>query len=528
MKKISLIVSIFLILTSCSEDFLKEYSQSLSRPKSFTDLDELMVGSAFLGVGLVANADYYIQIYNTNYLPIHFMSDELDENLTPPTDPDKSLGYRQLMFPYFTWQQSLYVDYKQQNTYEDTEKSYWNLSYTHIAACNMILAEAKQLPIQDGEEEKLANKVNGEAHFLRAFYYYMLVNMYAKPYVSATANLTPGVPVKTSEYIEDKDYTRNSVQETYDQIVSDLTQAEQYLGALHSSESILRVNINAVYLLHSRVALYMQDWKTAMKYAMLSLKENDKLQQMNGIDPDIFPLSKSNVENVFSMGGTTLGNILFLRPGKDYYGTPYSPVWKISSHLYSLYDDDDARKKSFFQTKYGEGNEPSYHKIDNSVTSLGIYKAVSDQFLLRSAEAYLNAAEACAQLGDDQNAVKYLTMLRQYRTKNNNANSLTGEKLVKFIRQEREREFCLEGQRWYDMRRYAVDQKYPEVVKVEHSYTIYATINYKSVPQQTNYYELSTDDGGMVLDIPKSVKDFNQSIGNNARPFRKVIKSKTY
>nr|WP_320057598.1 RagB/SusD family nutrient uptake outer membrane protein [uncultured Bacteroides sp.] len=527
MKKISLIVSIVLALTSCSGDFLKEYSQDLSRAKSFTDLDELMVGSGFLGVGLVANADYYIQIYNTNYLPVHFMSDELNENLTPATDPDRSLSYRSLMFPYFTWQQSLYVNYQQQDIYEDTEKSYWNLSYTHIAACNMILAEAKQLPIKD-EEEKLADKVNGEAHFLRALYYYVLVNLYAKPYVPATATSTPGVPVKITEYIEDKEYVRNSVQEVYDQIVNDLTQAEEYLATLHSPESIQRVSINAVYLLRSRVALYMQDWNTAKKYAMLSLKENDKLQQMNGMNEDVFPLSKKNVENVFSMGGTTLGNILLVRPGKSYGGSPYSPVWKISDHLYALYDDDDARKKTFFQTKYGEGNEPSYHKIDNSVESLGIYKGVSDQFLLRSAEAYLNAAEACAQLGEDQNAVKYLTTLRQHRTKSDKAISFTGEELMKFIRQERERELCLEGQRWYDMRRYAVDQNYREVVKVEHSFTTYAYISNKYIPQQTNYYELSTDDGGMVLDIPKSVKDFQQSIGSNARPFREVIKSKTY
>ncbi|WP_321478816.1 RagB/SusD family nutrient uptake outer membrane protein [uncultured Bacteroides sp.] len=527
MKKISFIVGIILALSSCSSNFLKEYSQDLSRVRSFTDLDELIVGSGFLGVGLVANANYYIQIYNTNYLPVHFMSDELDENLTPATDPDR-LNYRNLMYPYFTWQQSLYLDHRQKNTYEGTEQLYWNLSYTHIATCNMILAEAKQLAIKDEEEQKLADKVNGEAHFLRALYYYVLVNLYAKPYVPSTAASTPGIPVKLTEYIEDKEYVRNSVQEVYDQIINDLNDAEEYLSTLHSPQSIHRVSINAVYLLRSRVALYMQDWSNAKKYALLSLKENNKLQQMNGMEEDIFPLSKANVENVFSMGGTTLGSLLYTHPGGDYYGTPYSPVWKISDRLYALYDKDDTRKYTFFQTKYGEGNEPSYHKIDNSEKSLGIYKGVSDQFLFRSAEAYLNAAEACAQLGETQNATEYLTELRKYRVKNANAIALTGEELVKYIREEREREFCLEGQRWYDMRRYAVDQNYPEVFKVEHSFTTYASINNKIIPQQTNYYELTTDDGGMVLDIPKSVKDFQQNIGSNIRPFREVVKSKVY
>jgi len=529
MKRLLSIIGLVLALTtSCSSDFLKEYSQDLSRVNSYTDLDELMVGSGFLPVGLVANADYSIQVYNTNYLPIHFMSDELDENLTPPTDPDQSMGYRKTMYPYFTWQQALYLDYQQKDTYDNLEKSYWNLSYNHIATCNMILDEASKLAVKDQDEKPLANKVNGEAHFLRALYYYVLVNLYAKPYVPSTAISTLGVPVKTTAYIEDKDYVRSSVKDVYDQIVGDLSAAEEYLKDLHSPESIHRVSINAVYLLRSRVALYMQDWATAEKYAVLSLGENNQLQQLIGVSEDVFPLSKTNVENVFSMGGTTLGNLLFLRPGGNYYGTPYSPVWKISGHLYSLYTNNDARKKTFFQTKYGVGNEPSYHKIDNREETFGVYTGVSDQFLFRSPEAYLNAAEACAHLGKDQDAIKYLTTLRQNRVKDDAPLNLTGGALVTFVRQERERELCLEGLRWYDMRRYAVDQKYPEVEKVEHSFTTYAYINRQYIPQSTNYYELSTDDGGMVLNIPKAVREFQNTIGSNERPIRKVVRSKAY
>ena len=78
------------------------------------------------------------------------------------------------------------------------------------------------------------------------------------------------------------------------------------------------------------------------------------------------------------------------------------------------------------------------------------------------------------------------------------------------------------------MRRYAVDQKYPEVEKVEHSFTTYAYINRQYIPQSTNYYELSTDDGGMVLNIPKAVREFQNTIGSNERPIRKVVRSKAY
>ena len=465
-------------------------------------------------------------MYNTNYILVHFMSDELEENLLPPTNPDQ-IGMRDMMFPYFTWQQSTYLSYKQEVANEATEKSFWNLSYTHIAACNMILADAGERIPADGEET-LANRVKGEAHFLRALYYYMLANLYGAPYSPATAASSPAVPVKLTEYIEDKAFERNSVAEVYQQITSDLDSAEQCLKDLHKPLSIKRVGINAVYLFRSRIALYMQDWATAKHYALLSIKENPDLQQMAGMSKDTYPLTADNIENIFSMGGATLGNVIYSRLGGANDNGLYSPIWKISDHLYNLYEEGDARKYTYFSTKYGEGNAPYYQKIDISMEHLGIYKDCSDQFFFRSAEAYLNAAEAFAHLGEDQAAIEYLNILRRSRISSPVPVTAGGAQLVSFIREERQRELCLEGMRWFDMRRYAVDEQFPEVKAVEHSYTVYKILDGVWLPSSTIYYELHTGDGGMTLDIPKSVRDFQNSIGSNPRPLRNAIRTKEY
>ena len=71
------------------------------------------------------------------------------------------------------------------------------------------------------------------------------------------------------------------------------------------------------------------------------------------------------------------------------------------------------------------------------------------------------------------------------------------------------------------MRRYAVDARYRLVEKVRHSYMVYKLQGYSYVKGELATYELSTDDGGMVLDIPKSVREFQNSIGSNPRPERK-------
>lgn len=47
----------------------------------------------------------------------------------------------------------------------------------------------------------------------------------------------------------------------------------------------------------------------------------------------------------------------------------------------------------------------------------------------------------------------------------------SGESLVTLIREERQCELCLEGHRWYDLRRYLVCEKYPYSKTITHYYT---------------------------------------------------------
>ena len=523
MKKIYQLIACACLLlgTTACGDFLEEYSQDLARVKSYDDLNEILIGNAYLPTGLVANEGYYVKPYNTNYMILHMMTDELSENESAQDLRSYGGLMRDDMFPYFTWQQDVTLNYDKRSVYGAQEDWFFNGAYKYISTCNMVLFEVENLTPKNEEEVMQSNKIKGEAHFLRALYYQLLVNLYAKPYDPTTAAQTPGVPVKTSERIEDKEYQRNSVQEVYDQITADLEAAELYLKDVHTPHSTQHAGINAVYLLRSRVALYMQDWATAKRYAELSLKENSELRNISGGYDGPF-VERGNEEIVFVMGGTTFGNTNFPRPGESYYGMyNYSPNWIISDHLYNLYEEGDARRDVFFGREYGDGHAPYYQKTDIAYQNLGSYKGVSDQFCYRSAEAYLNAAEAEAQLGNDQAAQNYLNQLRAARVANAQKVTETGAQLIQFIRDERQRELCLEGLRWFDMRRYAVDARYRLVEKVRHSYMVYKLQGYSYVKGELATYELSTDDGGMVLDIPKSVREFQNAIGSNPRPERK-------
>lgn len=455
-----------LTLASCSSDFLEEYSQNLSRPTTATDLEELLIGDCLMPLGYIGIDNSMLNTENENYAVLHFMGDELQENISVegrPAPETTSQNY----FPFFTWQKNTYVDYQDRASYTSREAKYWDLAYEKIDHCNMVTGQADEMNFSSDDDRLLAQHVKGECHYLRASYYLMLVNLYGKPYTPSTASQNPGVPIKTTPYIEDKAYSRASVAECYWQIVDDLTAAEQELADVTTAESIYHVSLTAVYILRSRVALYMQDWDTARHYATLALEKNSQLQNMVGWNSDSYPISSSNPEVVYSNGASCFGNLIYLYPGRSSYST-YSPVYEVSDHLVSLFEQADA------------------------------------------------------QLGNDQEANEYLNRLRRMRIANATTLNLSGSDLITTIREERERELCFKGHRWFDLRRYMVDARHPFTKTIEHTFTAYAydSYNYSYYKQFTNYYRLEKNDDAYTLNIPKNVRDFQNSIGSNERPDR--------
>lgn len=524
-KILSYILAVALMggtMTSCSSDFLKEYSQDLGRVQTPEDLNELLMGDCVLPLGFYSNVKSICTYKNENYVVLHFMSDELQENLCSDTHNSDNMVVRQKMFPYFTWQQNTYLNDQGKNTYASAEENLWNLAYEKINNCNMVIAEGNSLKTNSVEDVAKVRRVQGECYFLRAFYYLTLANLYGKPYTEASASSDLAVPIKTSESVEDKEYQRATVADVYQQVLEDLKHAEELLLNVNEQLSIYHASIEAVYILRSRVALYMQDWQTAEEYAQKALDKNSNLQNLVGADGSSYPMSLSNPEVIYSNGASCLGNILQQSPREANLWYNFAPIWTVSDDLYQLYDDGDARKVTYVTTEDDVvDHHPTYHKIDNSVESAGKYKEVSDVFSIRTAEAYLNMAEAKAQLGEDAEACSWLSKLRQKRMSQGAEVSLTGAELIQYVRDERARELCFEGHRWFDLRRYMVDVKYPYAKEIVHSMSSFQ--NYYR--DKTDYYKLEKNDAAYVLDIPKNVKDFQPSIGSNPRPQRLLQRS---
>ena len=248
----------------------------------------------------------------------------------------------------------------------------------------------------------------------------------------------------------------------------------------------------------------------ASTFPLSSLVGGDTLNSENRF------LTEDNAEIIFSQGSLFSQQIMTAAP-MDFC---------VTRDLYDLYEENDMRRFCFtidsttiddittadsvaLSYKYASGNN--------------IQSKVSDVLMIRNAEAYLNMAEACAML-EDGTANQYLNELRSMRVNNYTAQSYSGEELVTQIRNERRKELCFEGHRWFDLRRYTVSNPYPytkEIRRVFPFYTYSAPI-YRL--DHTYTYVLEENDPAYTFDIPRSVKEFDKEpMPGNDRPDRPAL-----
>lgn len=502
---IYLIFSVFLF--SCG-DFLQEFSQDLAYARSCKDLDELLIGNGYM------NRDAGVGVYKGYYAYLQMMDDDvsLDFYLADESN-DYTLQYKN----FYTWSNQLTINPKDGEEWKDAD---WKKIYEHIGYLNVIISKIKDFP-QD--PVSLQDRVEGEARFLRGAYYYLLVNLYANPYVEATANTDMGVPLNLTENIEDKYFRRNSMKETYDAIVNDLKIAADKMKDV-TQANFYRVDEAGVRVLLSRVYLYMGKWQLAMdeceKIAQMRMSKRE-LRDINGWNMYVSGVrhgwldtyntgNPANPEVLFTQGTPIMSNFGLSMSAQSGKGGIFCASEELMN-LYYKYEDEgveDLRPWAYFELLASGIN---YFPL--KIVMFG--PRVFDSFVIRTSEYYLNKAEAAAMLGQTGIAIETLKTLMEKRFKDGkipNIDGLSGEALVYFIREERRRELCFESQRWFDLRRYAVHSKYPEKKTIKH--VVYSSSAGGTAGVYDGSYTLKPygEDPAWVLPIPNYEIVYNKGI----------------
>ena len=489
MKRYLILILCVLLFNSCGK-FLEEFSQDLAYAESCADLDEILIGNGYMEQ---PEGFAKASIYGNGYYPyIHVMDDDV---IMTVFKKDGVTDLINEMVPYknfYDWSDQLTINPKTDEEWEDKD---WEKMYSHIAYLNVIIAHVKKFS-HDSVETR--NRVEGEARFLRGAYYYLLTNLYANPYVKESASSDMGVPLNLTEDIVDEYYKRNSMEECYRVIVEDLKVAADKLKGV-TQPTIYRVNELAARILLSRVYLYMGEWQLALDECQKALAlegvELMDLKSFQGREKERYVLDNKNPEIVFTQGYSATNTF--------YDQMSYFCICTFggSEDLISLYNRfeeqqiKDLRLDAFFEVI---GDEQ--YKMSK------VGEKVYDCFVIRSAELYLNKAEAEAML-DKAEAIQTIKTLLNNRFEGGipDIDGLSGKDLVSFIRDERRRELCFEAHRWFDLRRYAVSPKYPEKKSIRHT-----AYNIKGKLEGDYVLKPYGEDPAWVLPIPGYEIVYNQ------------------
>ena len=536
MKRITIYALLLTLLFSSCGDFLDEYSTDQRYCENADDLEALMIGEGFLGFrkdgyynqGTLSKSTLESEANQSMYFPwIHVVDDDAEAFLVNYVTEDTGTPYY-MLGKLANWSEDPFSSI-QNIQWLDKD---WTKLYKHIGALNSIIYQAQEIKGKDRRNEKieLLKHVSGEAHFLRAFYYFYLANAYGLPYSTASASTDFSVPLKVSEVIEDKHFTRATCEEVYQQIWADLEAAESELeGYSPTTNPKLRVGIGAVKAFKSRVALYMERYLDAidatnafseLDYKLIDLRQHDSNNSFNNRNSSelIFTTGTYNACYIFINDSTSQWN------GDDNRASSF----KASNDLMEKYTANDLRLTTFFM-KSAKSKAPLPNKYFVQPGDYNYTDIASDIFSIRYAEVLLNKAEALAMLNKNEEARNTLQLLREKRIVGANISDIPtdNQQLIEFIRTERRMELCFEGHRWFDLRRYSVNSKYPLsedfcITHPAYTYDAVSNMNYHTGDYRLESY--TKDKAAWVIPIPNATITFNEgTLTNLVREKRNII-----
>lgn len=372
----------------------------------------------------------------------------------------------------------------------------WASFYKTINQCNTLLQFAKEAQKNDPSfTPKMLKEYESQAIVVRSLMYFYLVKTFGD------------VPFIREAYIDNSQnmsIPKSSKEQIINELIIDLNAAMENAPIKYSS--------NDPALNKGQVTLWMA--KTLLADIYLWNEEYDKCNELcsqviNSGQFALVPVSRTEVllsgltpadNDTVYYANETQANDLFTKMYVDgncvesifelqYTDQIYNPLYYllsqnagtivskvdvlsdeffISSHKdrgYVDIRDGMAQNKSYVWKYMGKGKTNPVERLSTEMTNNFI--------VYRLADVYLMKAEALNQMGiknSNQDLLKEAyDALKVIRTRANatdgtdllaKASNIDGKILEKFILQERAREFCYEGKRWYDVLRNAKRNDY--------------------------------------------------------------------
>ncbi|MBC8988214.1 RagB/SusD family nutrient uptake outer membrane protein [Pedobacter sp. N36a] len=308
-----------------------------------------------------------------------------------------------------------------------TVSAYQSL-YRTINSANSVIAYIPLVndPLLTDTEK---NKILGEAYFIRALSYFDL----GRGWGGVQLQLKP-----TTDLTVLKGIKRSTLDQTYDQVLADLIQAEQLLPEDATTRN--RAQKSAARALRARLHLYRKQWADAETYAtqVISNTKYTLVKPYKSFFTAPFQTAESVLELAFSSNDrnsywnlwypSSSGGQFTLKPSDGLIAKLNNPA--IGGARKALIAGTGATVYGVLYNTVGLSTDPAY--------------------LIRIAELYLIRAEARAQLNKLPEAAADLNAVRG-RADVAATTATTQAGLIQAIEDENGIEFAFEAHRWFDL-----------------------------------------------------------------------------
>jgi hypothetical protein len=312
----------------------------------------------------------------------------------------------------------------------------WTNLYKYIYQCNDVI---EGLENSQAVKPYLRDQLTGEALFIRSLCYFYLVNLFGD------------VPLVTgTEYTINAKIGRMPIEEIYEQMVSDLQEAQKRLSAQYFITDEyrfdrVRPNQLATTALLARVYLYKKDWAAA-ENAATQVIQSSTYKLETDLQQTFLSTSKEAILQFMPAVGlnSSEGSTFLPQNGK-------SPSFVLQNPLLNAFEQGDKRQEwikatiingsTYYPYKYRKGAGVPYSEYN---------------MVLRLAEQYLIRAEARIMQNnfsgsmDDVNTIRTRAGLSAKTVFSSQAEAMST------LEHERRIELFAEwGHRWFDLRRWS-------------------------------------------------------------------------
>lgn len=339
----------------------------------------------------------------------------------------------------------------------------WANMYTGINRANLVLEEVPNVSMNAA----LKNRILGEASFLRALYYFYLVQLFGD------------VPLMLES---SKDFTqpaRTPKAEVYQQIEKDLKFAEANIQVdRYTGRDAGRVSRVAAKALLAKVYLTQQKWADAAAKAREVIRTPGYGLWPTYAEVFNLPRNENRGESIFEVqfnqdGGISTRSMRNTTPTNEKLGGDNGRAnWVATDNLFSIYDPRDQRRTTYTGASNFvlDANNPSKTPFFTNVGGAWYFRKFRDYtvrdrntnnnfIVLRLADMYLVLAEALNEMGGpNPEAILAYNAIKKRAGLNTAIDTLLIAPIITTqaafrdsVLLERRRELAFEGHRWFDL-----------------------------------------------------------------------------